>query len=278
MKCASPIILVFIFTALAQASDSKSAPTLDPGVTRVSTSLDHLTVLEFSEPVTMAATGSSAFQIERHGNKVFIKPLRTGAATDLFIWTATRRFAYELMPPGEIHDMNFAIDNSVASAKPAPVSTEIDQVADIILTRALLGAERIDSSLVKDDKNAMTVRMEQVFRTAQSTYIHYSVQNASARAFIVVQPQVVILDAPKPKVSPYSMEQKQLSEREVHSLGTLNQQILAVAHFETQAGTLQAHHETQCVVSVRRKLTSPTLVQLIFMLEGGRQLRATAVF
>jgi len=49
---------------------------------------EHLTVLEFHEPVTMAAAGSSDFQIERESNKVFIKPVKSGAATDLFVWTA----------------------------------------------------------------------------------------------------------------------------------------------------------------------------------------------
>ena len=65
-------------------------------VVHVATALNHLTVLEFHEPVTMAAAGSSDFQIERESNKVFIKPTKSGAATDLFVWTASRRFAYEL--------------------------------------------------------------------------------------------------------------------------------------------------------------------------------------
>ncbi len=45
-----------------------------PGVVHVATALNHLTVLEFHEPVTMAAAGSSDFQIERQENKVFVKP------------------------------------------------------------------------------------------------------------------------------------------------------------------------------------------------------------
>src|SRR5262249_19229205 len=66
------------------------------------TALDHITVLEFAEPVTQTAAGSSAFNIEWRDNKVLIKPLKPGVSTDLFVWTASRRFAYELDPPGEV--------------------------------------------------------------------------------------------------------------------------------------------------------------------------------
>ena len=82
----------------------------------MATALNHLTILEFHEPVTMAAAGSSDFQIERQENKVFVKPMKSGASTDLFVWTASRRFAYELETTQEVKNMNFAIDNSAPAA------------------------------------------------------------------------------------------------------------------------------------------------------------------
>ena len=82
----------------------------------MATALNHLTILEFHEPVTMAAAGSSDFQIERQENKVFVKPMKSGASTDLFVWTASRRFAYELETTQEVKNMNFAIDNLSARA------------------------------------------------------------------------------------------------------------------------------------------------------------------
>src|SRR5215472_18727415 len=106
--------LFFIFfiwaVCVATGFSQGGAPTLSP--VHVATALNHLTVLEFHEPVTMAAAGSSDFQIERESNKVFIKPIKPGAATDLFVWTASRRFAYELEISQEVKDMNFAIDSA----------------------------------------------------------------------------------------------------------------------------------------------------------------------
>src|SRR5437016_11501256 len=44
-------------------------------VTRVETAMNHLTIIELAEPVTLAAAGSPSFKIERRDNKVFIQPL-----------------------------------------------------------------------------------------------------------------------------------------------------------------------------------------------------------
>src|SRR5437764_11930058 len=119
------ILIVMMYTVSGSGDEVKVNQPAPTEVIHVATALDHLTVLEFSEPVTMAAAGSPAFQIERHDNKVFIKPLKSGASTDLFVWTASRRFAYELLPPGEVSTMNFAIDNSIPAPKPVPVNSDL---------------------------------------------------------------------------------------------------------------------------------------------------------
>src|SRR6478752_6355185 len=94
MKRSVSLILIYglcVVAAMAQQPSASSA-----NVVHVATALNHLTILEFHEPVTMAAAGSSDFQIERQEDKVFIKPTKSGISTDLFVWTASRRFAYEL--------------------------------------------------------------------------------------------------------------------------------------------------------------------------------------
>src|ERR1700751_706628 len=131
------LILIYSFWAPAALSQQPGTPSPD-AVIHVATALNHLTVLEFHEPVTMAAAGSSDFQIEREANKVFVKPVKSGAATDLFVWTGSRRFAYELEITQEVRDMNFAIDTAQPAPAPKPVvETDTDQFADVVLTRAL---------------------------------------------------------------------------------------------------------------------------------------------
>ena len=82
---------IFVAVAVA-AADAPVQPATENGFIRVATALEHLTVLEFGEPVTMVAAGASSFQIERRDDKVLLKPLESGKSTDLIVWTASRRF------------------------------------------------------------------------------------------------------------------------------------------------------------------------------------------
>jgi len=81
-------------------------------VVRVQTAMNHLTVIEVAEPVATVAVGSpQAFRVERRENKVLIEPLQENVATNLFIWTASTRLNYELIPAvSDAGQMDFAID------------------------------------------------------------------------------------------------------------------------------------------------------------------------
>src|SRR6516162_1142486 len=85
-------------------------------VTRVETAINHLTIIELAEPVTLAAAGSPSFKIERRDNKVFIQPLEEGVSTNLFVWTSSGRWSYELVPAASPASMHFAIDQKAAAS------------------------------------------------------------------------------------------------------------------------------------------------------------------
>src|SRR5580658_5465813 len=203
MKRPVSLILIYSLCAIAALSQ-QSGPPSPNAVVHIATALNHLTVLEFHEPVTMAAAGSSDFHIERESNKVFVKPVKSGAATDLFVWTASRRFAYELEIAQEVKDMNFAIDSAQPAAPPVPkpvVETDTDQFADVVLTRALIGAKEIKQKSTRKMKSQVTVRVEQVFRTRSTLYIHYTIENNSDLFYRVNTPQAFELqtdDSPIP--------------------------------------------------------------------------------
>jgi len=278
MKRALMFVLV-VATVSGWADELKAGAPASTDVIHVATALEHLTVLEFGEPVTMAAAGSTAFQIERHDDKVFIKPLKTGASTDLFVWTSSRRFTYELEAPGEVKNMNFAIDSRNPEPKPVPDSSaRLEEIADMMFTRALVGAERIDNAGIKDTKNRVNVRIEHVFQSRNTFYIHYSVRNQTQRPYRIVVPGVVAGLAPKPTIALASLSRTQLDQELLHRLGELKKRSVPVARAETGKEDLQPGEETQGVVAIREQVTGPAIFQLTFGPEGSHKVQATMVF
>jgi hypothetical protein len=267
------IILANLFLVAAQDANR------GPGeVQHLATALDHITVLEFGEPVTQAAAGSSAFNIEWRQNKVLIKPTKPGASTDLFVWTASRRFAYELDPPGEASNMNYAVDNPIIT-KPAPsTDLQMKEVADMVLTRALLGAERIDSTAVTDHKGSVIVRIENIFQSANGVYIRYSIVNRTEESYHAGKPAVAQVLPTRTRVSLVSFEKTQLSADLLHSLRDARRNALTVATSEASKEDLGPNESSRGVIVLRQQLTTPMVLEFTFADAGDRHVKAAFVF
>jgi Conjugal transfer protein len=264
MKRSLSLVLIYSLCAIPVLSQQSGAPSPN-AIVRVATALNHLTVLEFHEPVTMAAAGSSDFQIERESNKVFIKPIKSGAATDLFVWTASRRFAFELEITQEVKDMNFAIDSAQPAPPPKPVAdTDADQFADVLLTRALLGAEEIKQRSTRKAKGQVSVRVEQVFCTRSTLYVHYAIENNSGLFYHVNTPQAYQLNMEDSPVPLANFAHTQLDRVLVEELGHPHEVPLSIAGAEAEAEDLHPGETTQGVVPIRQNLKSPAVVKLVF--------------
>lgn len=272
------ILVLTVFAVSAWAGETKTIQPARGEVVKIATALDHLTVLEFGEPVTMAAAGSSAFQIERHDDKVFIKPLKAGASTDLFVWTASRRFAYELEPPGEVSNMNFAIDSRLPTRPSPQTGTHLEDVADMMLTRALLGAERVDSTGIHNEKGRVTVRIEHVFQSRNSLYIHYSLTNLSRQPYRITDPMVAEAVAPQATISLLSIPRTQLDKHLLHKVGELRDRPISPVRSEVSKEDIQPGEEVQGVVAIREQVETPTILRLTFGPEGRHKVQAVMVF
>ena len=120
-------------------------------IRHIETSLNHLTVLEFGESVTtLAIADPDSFQVERHDDKVFVKPLREGVSTNLFVWTASRELSYELDPAGQLAVMDVLVRTDPVSdphmtvrASAEPSDAEIRKIASLVLTQTMMGVEDI---------------------------------------------------------------------------------------------------------------------------------------
>jgi len=273
------IALFLLFYALvASAADGGAAlGSVSAPAVHVATALDHLTVLEFGEPLTMVAAGSTAFQIERHEDKVLIKPLESGASTDLLVWTASRRLIYELDPPGEVKAMNFALDNRPSIQKPQESRTRPEDVEDALLSRALLAARAVDSGAIRPRKETITVRIEHVLTSKGSVYLHYSIFNLGKRSYPIETPVVVKLVQAHPSVSLLSRRLTQLTSSELGSIGRVREQALSARTIQVSGAEVAPGQLAEGVLALAQPLEAGTLLELTFASDGGRPVSALVV-
>src|SRR5260370_12803774 len=132
----------FLLVTLATTSLSACAQTTNFNqIQHIETALNHLTVVDLGEPViNLAVAEPDAFEIEGHDDKVFIKPLREGVSTNLFIWTSTRQLSYEIGPAGDLAKMNVVVRNAPQPiahvATPEDDDRKIQKIASLVLTQA----------------------------------------------------------------------------------------------------------------------------------------------
>src|SRR5262249_3553230 len=158
-------------------------------VVKVQTALNHLTVIEVAEPVATVAVGSpQAFKVERRENKVFIQPLQEGLSTNLFIWTASTRLNYKLVPAiSDARPMDFAIDyrqperQAALQPKPAPVPAAKEPALPIEML--LRGTPVKQVGFPRSDSKRVDVLIRDVYRTENQVFIRYTIENRTGSLY-----------------------------------------------------------------------------------------------
>jgi hypothetical protein len=173
-------------------------------ITRVATSPNHLTVLEFNEPVKEVAVGSSNFKVEWRENKVFVQPLEPDGTTNLFVWTASGRQSYELVPAGTISETQFAIDEEpVTPAKadpPPPPKPAVEQPK--VPAAMLLESTPVKSLVASKDDGRVRIALRDVYEKDGRVFLRYAIVNRSEKAYVPGPPDVFTLKSPR---SPQSL-------------------------------------------------------------------------
>lgn len=162
-------------------------------IIHVQTALDHLTVIEVGEPVVSVAAGSPAFKIEWRDNKVFVEPTAPNVSTNLFIWTASSRFSYELSPAGPVEGMDFAIDHP----KPA-LATNPTKLTASVSPSLPAGPSHMDS-MVEDQmvraeqdqssNHRVAVRLDDLFQDKDMIFIRYEIRNDTTHVYTPSSPK-----------------------------------------------------------------------------------------
>ncbi len=246
-------------------------------IIHVQTSLGHLTVLEMGEPVSTVAVGSSSFRVEWRENKVFIEPAEPDVATNLFVWTASGRFNYELDPAGAVPAMVFAIDQPptdppkvLASANRASGSVD-PSPADV-----LIAAKPVRLLAATPEKNHVAVYVTDLLEHDGQILIRYSIRNETNQAYVPGTPQVVALKTPRYRESLYTLKGVQLATPGLKSSGEVP---IRVAASEIRSSRIEPGQEATGIVAIKlaTMLAEPTVIRLIFLAGPKGSVGATLV-
>jgi len=255
--------------------------TTETQMRHIETSLNHLTVLEFGESITtLAVADPDSFQIERHDDKVFIKPLREGVSTNLFIWTATRELSYELDPAGQLAQMDVVVraepapgSHTITQASAEPSDAEIRKIASLVLTQAMMGAEDV----VRDPEKRSTGHIEVVFRAKDRIYIRYSVANQTLDSFRITTPEVSV---PVPSEQPIALVSLKDHQITSHTFSRFKTRPASDIEVESEVSTqdLSPGEKATGVISIGTSMEKPPQIyQFNFGSDRSGPLKVEAV-
>jgi hypothetical protein len=280
MKTLTTISLALAVAAAGAQTTSQSQ------IRHIETSLNHLTVLEFGESVsTLAIADPDSFQVERHDDKVFVKPLREGVSTNLFVWTASRELSYELDPAGQLAAMDVMVRtepgpkqhvNAQASAEPS--DAEIRKIASLVLTQAMMGVEGIVRDPEKRAADRVEVDVEQVYRAKDRLYIRYSIANKSHTPFRVTNPDVCAPSPSDQPISLVSLRNHQINSQTFAALKARQVSGIPMIHAESGARDLAPGEKTTGVISIGTSTGNPPQIyQLNFGFDQTGPLKVEVV-
>src|SRR5262249_11944308 len=193
-------------------------------VIHLQTALNHLTVIELAEPVIQVATGSQSFKVEWRENKVFVQPTQRGAATNLFIWTASERLNYELEPAGEVSGMDFAMDQ-IPVIQPKPLSMPLPQPTT---TQILLAGKPVRLVSAKPSHKEIEVTICDWYEKDDRVVIRYAIRNRGRRPYQFSTPQIYALKGVRYPQFLYTLIGSQLGEQESARIRTNEQNPITV--------------------------------------------------
>ena len=191
------ILTMFVMASLAAYGQKIETQKADrTKINRLATTLNHLSVIEFNEPVKEVAVGSSNFKVEWRENKVFVQPLEPDAATNLFIWTASGRQSYELIPAGSVDEMHFAIDEDPVETQPKRADVAVPPAPpEPPKVPAAMLMESTPVKVVGSSKNRQKVGiiLEDIYQKDGRVYVRYAIENGGSRIYLPSTPAVFAL-------------------------------------------------------------------------------------
>ncbi len=261
------ILIVVAMASLAAFGQKIETQKVDRlKITRVATTSNHLTVLEFNEPVREVAVGSSTFKVEWRENKVFVQPLEPDGTTNLFIWTASGRQSYELVPARDVAEMHFAIDEEPAAHVKQEVPTPQPVEQPKVPAAMLMESRPVRNTAAARSDGRVQILLQDVYEKEGRIFLRYAIVNGSRSVYVPAAPYVFTLKSARSPQSLIPLANTQLASD--HLLRWKGQAPVAVQHAEVQTPTVPPGQAAHGVVAFDRPAPANsgerTVVRLAF--------------
>ncbi len=258
------VVALAVGSAIAQRIETETSDRTR--IVHLKTELNHLTVIEVSEPVVQVAAGSPSFKIEWRENKVFVQPTEADATSNLFIWTASQRLNYELEPAGSVANMDFAVDQTpvhVAPVKPTSVTPPppMPSITDLLLRGKPV---RLPTGKQRSPK-PVEVWISDLYEKDGRLLIRYSVTNHGTEPYAIHTPDVYQLDGVRSAQSLYGLVNSQLGDEQVAKLKIKQQTPVMVLDGQLQSQQIAPGEQAVGIISLQMSPgTQPRILRLQF--------------
>jgi hypothetical protein len=273
---------------MAFAQNIVHQPINPNAVTKVHTSIDHISIIALPERIARVAAGSEAMQIEWHDNNVFIKPLKAGQSTNLMVWTEHQFSTYELEAPGDVQNISFLIDqtstplprvptkNSDATSEPS--HEEIQRATDSVIGSTLLGVTPVTGRGVRPAKDFASVQIKEVVRDKDSIYVRFAVTNTGSHPYRITQPTVfTIVPTQNAELIP-SMKNLQIPEKATYQFRPLQTTQVTVRASAIPEKDVAPGSTVEGVLTlVPSDVQHSGVYEFLFGDDGAHRIQATAI-
>jgi hypothetical protein len=258
------LALLAVAVGPATAQRIETATSDRTRIVHLKTELNHLTVIEVSEPVVQVAAGSPSFKVEWRENKVFVQPTEADATTNLFIWTANQRLNYELEPAGSVANMDFAIDQRpvhITPLKPTSAPPPPPSITDLLLAGKPV---RLPSGRQHVSK-PVEVWISDLYEKDGNLLIRYAVSNHGSQPYAVHTPEVFQLDGVRSPQSLYGLVNSQLADEQVAKLKVRQQIPVPIVDGQLQSQQIAPGEQAVGVVALQLPSSEqPRILRLQF--------------
>ena len=147
---------------------------------------------------------------------MFIQPLEEGSSTNLFVWTASERWSYELVPAVSPATMHFAIDQQTVPISQSRETVPPDNPASdagafrSFAEEMLLFAKPIRNLGVTFRPSEVGAFITDVYRRDDQLFIRYVIDNGTTRPFAIGIPEVFALESAQSATSLHAFRYAQV--------------------------------------------------------------------